>query len=387
MADFLILDENKNSNNDNEKSKETRQVKNVSFIDKLNNLILSLQKITTKEKVIFYRLLSTMTNAWMTLVKSVKVLETQEKNPVFKKVLWRLCEELKEWKELSECLSLYPDSFSEAEIWIVKSWETTGQLNSVLTDLANQIEKVESLNWKIKSAMIYPLFILVVVIGVISVMMIKVVPNLLNIFEDKSALPETTLLLINISDAFRDYWFWFILIAFIIFVLVSVWKKTPDGKYLFDKILLYLPVFWEINKKLILSKFSRVFAWLVWSGVSVVESLNITAAAVWNEVYKQRILLVWEDISVWIRMWESLDWDKLFPEMMIQMIQVGEQTAKLDQTILKVADFYDEEVDNTIKVLNKLLEPFIIVTLAVVVWFIALAIMQPIMWLADTVAS
>jgi len=323
----------------------------------------------------------------MTLMKSILVLEKQEKNPVFKQILWRFGEELKEWKNLSECLEEYPASFSEAEIWIIKSWEKTWQLNKVLSDLASQIEKVESLTWKIKSAMMYPMFIIVVVIGVVAVMMTAIVPKLLDIFDDKSTLPASTKLLMSISDAFRWYWFLFIIIIVVIVFIVSIWKKTPDWKYIFDNVMLHIPVFWSINKKLILSKFSRVFSWLVGSWVSVVESLKITSAAVWNEVYKQRILLLSEDISIWIKMWESLDGDKLFPEMMIQMIQVWEQTAKLDQTILKVADFYDDEVDNTISILNKLLEPFIIVTLAIIVWFIAMAIMQPIMNLADTVSQ
>jgi type IV pilus assembly protein PilC len=118
-----------------------------------------------------------------------------------------------------------------------------------------------------------------------------------------------------------------------------------------------------------------------------VESLVITAEAVWNEVYKQRILLLSQDVAWGIKIWESIDGDKLFPDMIVQMIQVWEQTAKLDQTIDKVADFYDEQVDNTISVINKLLEPFILITLAVVVWFIAIAIMQPIMNLSETVSN
>lgn len=386
MTDFLILDDEKNSWNDNDVQNTISSDSEGTFMDKINSLVLAMQSIKTKEKVIFYNLLSTMTNAWITLIKAIKVLEKQEKNPVFKKILWRFGEELKEWKNLSECLEMYPASFAEAEIWIIKSWEKTGQLNQILADLATQIEKVESLNWKIKWAMIYPLFILIVVIGVVAVMMIMIVPKLLEIFDDKSVLPASTKILMSVSDIFRDYWFIMIAIAVISYVSTMIWKKTPDGKYMFDNILLHIPVFWQINKKLVLSKFSRVFAWLTWSGVSVVEWLNITSSAVWNEVYKQRILLLAEDISVWIKMWESLDGDKLFPEMMIQMIQVWEQTAKLEHTILKVADFYDGEVDNTIRVLNKLLEPFIIVTLAIVVWFIAMAIMQPIMNLADTVA-
>ncbi len=387
MADFLILDDDKNLWNDNNVKNNTRGTSTSSFLDKLNDFVISMQTVKTKEKVIFYRLLSTMTNAWMTVLKSILVLEKQEKNPIFKGILWRFSEELKEWKNLSECLDLYPSSFAEAEVWIIKSWEKTGQLNQALIDLSNQIEKVDSLTWKIKSAMMYPMFIILVVIWVVSVMMTMIVPKLLDIFDDKSVLPASTKALMAVSDIFRDYWLVFIILGFVTFVWVSVWKKTPDWKYIFDKIMLHIPVFWAINKKLTLSKFSRVFSWLTGSWVSVVESLKITSSAVWNEVYKQRILLLAEDISAWIKMWESLDWDKLFPDMMIQMIQVWEQTAKLDQTILKVADFYDDEVDNTIRVLNKLLEPFIIVTLAVIVWFIAMAIMQPIMNLADTVAG
>lgn len=387
MADFLIMDDDKNSWNDNNVQNESSSKNTGGLVDKLNDFVISLQSVKTKEKVIFYRLLSTMTNAWMALLKAVLVLEKQEKNPIFKSILWRFSEELKWWKNLSECMELYPHSFSEAEIWIIKSWEKTGMLNSVLNDLSNQIEKVESLTWKIKSAMMYPMFIIVVVIAVVAVMMTMIVPKLLDIFDDKSTLPASTKVLMTISDLFRDYWFFMLIILVVAVVTIAIWKKTPDWKYIFDNIMLKIPVFWAINKKLVLSKFSRIFSGLSSSWVSVVESLRITATAVWNEVYKQRLLLLSEDISVWIKMWESLDGDKLFPDMMIQMIQVWEETAKLDKTILKVADFYDDEVDNTISVLNKLLEPFIIVTLAVIVWFIALAIMQPIMNLADTVTQ
>lgn len=387
MADFLIMDDEKNSWNDNNVKNDSSSVKTMSFTDQLNDFIISLQSVKTKEKVVFYRLLSTMTNAWMTLIKSILVLEKQEKNPIFKSILLKFSEELRQWKNLSECLEMYPASFSEAEIGVIKSWEKTWQLNQVLNDLSNQIEKVESMSWKIKSAMMYPMFIIVVVIGVVAVMMTMIVPKLLEIFEDKSTLPASTKALMIISDLFKSYWYIFIILAIVSFITISIWKKTPDWKYIFDSLILKIPIFWEINKKMILSKFARTFSWLSSSWVSVVESLKITSAAVWNEVYKQRVLLLSEDISWWIKMWESLDWDKLFPDMMVQMIQVWEETAKLDKIILKVADFYDDEVDNTITVLNKLLEPFIIVTLAVIVWFIALAIMQPIMNLADTVSQ
>ena len=167
----------------------------------------------------------------------------------------------------------------------------------------------------------------------------------------------------------------------------KAWKKLPSGKYWYDKLILKIPVFWPLMTKLILSKFARIFWGLLNSWVSIVEALKIVSEALGNEVYRQRVLLLMEDVKQWMKIWESLDTDELFPDMMIQMIQVGEQTAKLDQTIEKVADLYDEQVDNTVSVLNKLLEPFIIVFLAVVVGFIAIAIMQPIMNLANQVSN
>ncbi len=356
-------------------------------LEKVNDWILSMQTIKVKEKLLFYRLLSTMTNAWMSLVKSVSVLEKQEKNPLLKKILNHFIEELKSWKTLSNCLSLYPKSFSDSEIWIINSWEKTWRLNTVLLDLSEQIEKISSISWKLKSAMIYPAFIILVVIWVIFVMMVMVVPKLLEIFSDKSKLPASTQILIAVSDFCVNYWYVIIIFVLAIVLFVKIWKKTSTWKYMWDQFMLKIPVFWELNKKLILSKFSRTLSWLMASWVSIVESFRIVSDTLWNEVYRQRVLLIMEDIQQWIKIWESLDWDKLFPPMMVQMIQVWEQTAKLDQTIIKVAEFYDEQVDNMITTLNKLLEPMIIVFLAVAVWSIAMAIMQPIMNLAETVSE
>lgn len=357
------------------------------MMDKINDFLISMQKVKIKEKLIFYRLLSTMTNAWLSLVKSITVLRDQEKNPVFKRILSVFIDELRWGKTLSDCLAMYPASFSDDEIWIIGSGEKTWKLNEVLIDLADQIEKVSSISWKLKSAMIYPAFIMLVVTGVIMVMMVVVVPKLLDIFEDKSALPLSTQVLISVSDFLTDYWYLIVISAVIAVVVIKIWKKTPWGKYLYDNFMFKIPIFGNMTQKLILSRFSRVLSGLIWSGVSIIWAFQIVSESVWNEVYRQRILLLKEDVWQWIKIWEALDGDKLFPPMMVQMIQVWEQTAKLDKTILKVADFYDEEVDNMIATLNKLLEPMIIVFLAVVVGWIAMAIMQPIMNLADTVSQ
>ena len=383
MADFLILDNEKKNDNVN----NVYNRKKSWFFWQIGELFYSFQKIKTKEKIQLYRLLSTMLNAWLTLVKAVWVLEKQQKKGTYKKILMRFSENLTSWKRLSDCLADFPNDFSEAEVWMVKSGEKTWQLTDVLMELAIQTERLDSINWKIKSAMIYPTFIVLVVVSVVYVIMTMVVPKLVEVFWDKETLPNSTKNLISVSEFLSNNWVFILIFLIVLYVFFFFWRRTPTWAYIFDEYVFKIPIFWPMMKKIILSKFSRIFSWLISSWVSVLESLRITAEAVWNEVYKQRILLINEDVSKGIKIWESLDWDKLFPDMMVQMVQVWEETAKLEETVLKVSDYYDEEVDNTIANINKLLEPIIIISLAIVVGFIAMAILEPIMNLADTVSN
>lgn len=384
MSDILILE---NDNKENQNSLDNQSLYSKWLVERLNEYLLSSQNIKTKEKVVIFRLLATMVDAGLSLMKALAILEKQEKNLVVKTTLYKIWEELKSWKSLSYALSLFPNSFWWSETGMIESWEKTWRLNTSLLNLAEQIEKISSINGKIKSALMYPAMIILVVIWVIFVMMTMVVPKLLEIFEDKSKLPASTQLLMSISNVFTNYWWLMIILAVWWTIFISIWKRTEVWKYKFDMFMLKIPVFWDIIEKIILSKFARTLSGLLSSWVSIVEALRITSEAVWNEVYKQRIMLIRDDIRQWLKIFESMEWDKLFPDMMVQMIQVWEQTAKLDTIIIKIADFYDEQVDNKVNVINKLLEPFIIVTLAIIVWFIAISIMQPIMNLADTVSN
>ena len=366
MSDITILEEEKSQYSNKNKSGWFRDDK--SFMDKINEYLLASQSLKVKDKVVFYRLLSTMINAWISITKAVWILEKQEKKAtVLKFILQKFQTDLKSWKWLSECMWDFPTSFWNAEIWMVESWEKTWKLNTSLNDLADQVEKLASINWKLKSALMYPLMIIVVVFWVVWVMMVVVVPKLLEIFEWWDNLPASTQLLIIISDFFVYYWWVMLLVSAWLFVFLKIRNKTPTWKYNIDNFLLKIPVFGMITQKIILSKFARVLSWMLSSWVSIVESLRITSEAVWNEVYRQRILFIRDDIKKWLKIYESIDWDPLFPEMLISMIEVWEQTARLDKIILKIADFYDEEIDNTVWMINKLLEPIIIVFMAVVV--------------------
>ena len=369
-----------------EKKSKLESFAELSITKKINEYLVSVQNVSIKDKLIFFRLLATVINAWVSVLKAFSILKKQEKNPVMIHVLSKMEDMLREWHPLSYCLEAFPWSFSQTDIGMIKAWEKTGKLNETLLDIAKQTEKLHSISSKIKSAMIYPAMIMIVVLWVIMVMMTMVVPKLVEIFEWKESLPASTRWLMALSDFFTHYWL--LVILWIIWIVIGfiIWKKIPAWRYTYDNFIFKIPIFGDINRKLILSKFSRLFWGLLFAWVSIIEALKIVSEAVWNEVYRQRILLLVEDVKQWIKIGEALEGDKLFPDMMVQMIQVWEKTAKIDETIEKVADFYDEQVDNKVTVLNKLLEPFIIIFLAVVVWTIAVAIMEPIMQMADTIS-
>lgn len=376
MEDIVILD---SQGQDSKKKKEGFTLASIDA------WLISKQKMKLKHKVIFFRLLATMVNAGIPVLKGLSILEKQEQNPVIKNVYEKLITSIKGGKNLSTTLKTFGGTFSDAEASIIESGEKTGRLNSALIQLADQIEKVDSVTKKIKGALIYPVAIICVMFGSITVLMTMVVPKLVEMFGDKSKLPPLTQFLMSTSDVFVGYW-WLMILAIVAFIVgVMIWKETDEGRYRFDGILLRLPIFGPVLRKVILSKFSRVLSNLLSSGISIVESLRIVSDVVNNEVYRQRILALRDDVKRGVKIGENLEDDRLFPEMLVQMIKIGEETAKLDSIILKVADFYDEEVDNTINAINKTLEPVIIVTMAVVIGFIAVGIMQPIMNLSETI--
>jgi len=379
MSDILILDT---------KTEQKESDITAGFsIESINKWLISKQGIKTEQKVIFFRLLATMVNAGLSIMKAMTILEKQEKNIILKKLYGNIIAEIKTGKNLSQTLREYGENFSDSECSIIESGEKTGKLNSSLIQLAEQVEKVSSMSKKLKGALMYPAAIVVVMIGSVMVLMTLVVPKIVEIFGDKDKLPPLTKMLIGTSDFFVHYWWSIIIFAVGFVIFVSFWKQTESGKYRFDSILLNFPILGKVIQKVVLSKFSRIPSNLLSSGVSIVESLRIISEVVGNEVYRQRILLLREDVKRGIKIGESLEDDKLFPEMLVQMIKVGEETAKLDTIILKIADFFDEEVDTTINSINKLLEPIIIVTMAIVVGVIAVGVMQPIMNLADVVSE
>lgn len=370
-----------------EKFETPKTLVQKSWWDTINDALIANQKVRLKDKVTFYRLLATMVNAGLTVLQAIKVLHQEQKNPVMKKVQESMIRDIQSGHSLSATLKLFPKSFSDSEIAMIESGEKTGKLNVALLQLATQIEKLSSLSKKLIGALIYPALIIVVMIGVIFVLMWQVVPKLIGIFADFGGLPPATQTLVNASGFVQSYWYLFIVSPFVAFSALGAWRRTEHGLYITDRILLKIPGVGQLLQKIIVSRFSRLLASLMSSGVSIVEALRIISGALGNEVYRQRILLLRDDVTRGVTMGTSLENDPLFPDMVTQMIKVGEETAKIDSIIIKVADFYDEEVDGAVSAVNKIIEPVIIVTMAVVVGFIAYAIMSPIMQLSDVISQ
>ncbi len=194
-------------------------------------------------------------------------------------------------------------------------------------------------------------------------------------------------MILAMSDFFAAYWFFILVFLIVATILFLVWKKTPSGKYLFDKTVLKIPGFGKIVQKVVLSRFARVFSNLIGSGVAIVEAIRIVSSAVGNEAYRQRILLLRQDVRNGMKMAESLEGDPLFPELLVAMLRVGEETAQVGNTVIKIAEFYDEEVDIAIGSIQKMIEPVILVVMGVVIAFIAMSVFQPLMGMAGTIGA
>ncbi len=355
------------------------------FIKYIKSFFWAQGSVTLRNKVIFFRIMATMVNASLTVLKSLTALRKQEKEVKMQKFYDFMIDKVQWWLTMHESLEAYYGNFTDAEISIIEAGERTGKLNSALIQIAEQTEKVDSITRKIKGAMTYPVLLIVGMGWCVTVLMVKVIPTLTSFFGDKEKLPDATRFIVNTSDFFKANWFFVFISLVIAYAIFSIWKKTKSGKYKFDQFLLVAPVYGPLVKKVILSRFARVFSNLVKSWVSVIEAIRIVASAVGNEVYHQRLLLMRQDVKNGMKMAESLEDDPLFPDLLISMLRVGEETAQIGETIIKIADFYDEEVDIAIGNVQKMIEPIILAVMAVVIGFIAVGIFQPIMNLAGTI--
>ncbi|PIP16964.1 MAG: hypothetical protein COX44_02500 [Candidatus Portnoybacteria bacterium CG23_combo_of_CG06-09_8_20_14_all_37_13] len=337
------------------------------------------ERITLKDLAIFTRQLAVLIESQVPLVSSLRSLIEQTRKKSFQEIIFALAADVEAGMPFSDSIAKNPKVFSNLYVSMVKTGETSGTLDKSLLYLADHLEHEYDMASKIKSAMIYPAFILIAFIGVIILMLVFVFPRItLLLGEANQQLPIMTRILINFTEIFKTYW-WAGLII-LLFLGIGLWyyRKTPNGREKFDYLKIRLPIFGSLFQKIYMARFSSNLATLVAGGIPIINSLQIVAKVVSNKIYEQIILEAAERVKVGEQIALVFEGNKHIPAMVTQMIRVGEQTGQLDVVLEGLAKFYKREVDNALAGLTELIQPVLIVGMGIMVGFLVLSILMPI---------
>ena len=337
------------------------------------------KKVKLDDLVIFSRQLATMVEAGIPLVNVLDILGQQVENKAFGETVKKLKDDVETGSSFSQALAKHPRIFSALYINMVRAGESSGMLDEILNRVAVYLEKTATLQRKVKSAMVYPIAVITISIAITIFLLVKVVPTFKGIFDMLGgSLPLPTQILLAVSDFLRK-WFVYGLVGVIVAVIAIMrGSKTEGGKLALDTIVLKLPVFGNIIKKVSVAKFSRTFSTLVKSGVPILSSLDIVAKTSGNKIVEKAVNNAKKAVQEGKNLAEPLSKTPVFPPMVVRMISVGEQAGELEKMLSKIADFYDEQVDAAVDGLTSLIEPMIILFLGVIVGGIVLAIFMPI---------
>ena len=346
--------------------------------------------VDAKELVQFVRQFATMIDAGLPLVQCLDILSTQTPNKIFATALKDIKTTVEGGSTFSDSLRRHPKIFDELFVNLVQAGELGGILDTILNRLATYIEKRVKLARQVKGALTYPIAVVIIAAGVMSVLMIFVIPSFENMFKDfgsKEGLPKLTQIVIGFSKAFIANLPYLALGAIATSVAVTYTYRTPKGKKFFHKLMLSLPIFGTLFQKIAVARFTRTLGTLLSSGVPIMDALEVVAKTAGNVIVEEAILYVRLKISEGKNMAEPLAEKKIFPSMVVQMLGVGEQTGALDTMLSKVADFYEEEVDVAVAALTSLLEPIMMVGIGGMVGTVMVAMYLPIFSLAGKIKS
>lgn len=346
------------------------------------------QKVTTRDLVIFTRQFATMIDSGLPLVQCLDILSRQNDNRTFKKVLTAVKEDVESGSTFAAALGRHPKVFNELYVNLVAAGEVGGILDTILNRLAVYIEKALKLKKKVKSAMTYPATIVGIAVVVISVIMIFVIPSFEKMFADFGGeLPAPTRFVINLSNLIQRYFLVFIGVFVASSWMIKRYYQTPVGRLQMDALFLRLPVVGVLIRKVSVAKFSRTLGTMVSSGVPILDGLDIVSKTAGNKVVENAIINVRKSISEGKTIAEPLEASGVFPPMVCQMISVGEQSGSIDVMLNKIADFYDDEVDDAVGNLTSMMEPLLMLFLGTTVGGLVIAMYLPIFKLAGAVGG
>ncbi len=337
-------------------------------------------KASKNDLVLFTRQLSTMVSAGLALLEAIEVLGTQADSPGLRITCEKIAAELRGGSDLSSAMQTCPKVFNPLYISMVRAAEASGQMDIILSRLADYQESSQALQREIKSAMTYPVISLVLVLGITAFLMLGVVPTFRQVFDGLgSDLPALTEFVLNLSAWMKNYWMWILLVSGGSIGALVAFIRTERGGYMFDSFSLRAPVFGPICRKVALARFSRTFATLIRSGVPIMATLDIVSETAGNRVISRAVDGSKDSVRSGQLLSEPLGKAKVFPPMVVRMIAIGERTGALEALLEKIAEFYDSQVKAAIKSLTSLIEPLLISFMGVIVGGVVLSVFLPIL--------
>ncbi len=362
----------------------------ISIKEQKQSEIISLSSLlkrnTTSDLVLFTRQLSSILASGLTLMQALSILKEQTTSVAMREVVNGVIADVQEGKPFSSAISKYPKVFTPIYISLIRAGESSGFLDKILDRLADNLEKSQKLHSTISSALLYPIIVVTLMVGVMGVMMVFVIPQLTVLYQNLNIpLPFTTQVVVGISNFAVT--FWPLVIGFIVLVvfLYKRWVKTDSGSLIYDEIVLKLPVFGRLIQLQVLTEFASTLGLLISAGTLVVQSLVDTADVAGNKIYKNAIIDISHRVEKGISVGDAMATYTIFPPLLVQMMRIGEQTGKLDESLLKVSEYFEREVEGTVKGLTTALEPFIMIVLGVGVAFLIISIITPIYNLTSSI--
>ena len=355
--------------------------------DLLENVSFLQPSVKQKDVILFCRQFSTMIDAGLPIIQCLDILHSQQENLTFKKMLKKIKDSVESGSTLAEALKAYPKHFDALFVNMIHAGETGGILDTILRRLSSYMEKAAKLKAKVKGALTYPIVTIVIAIIVLAVILIFVIP----VFEEMFAgfghdLPAPTKVVIAMSDFAKDKCLAILGAMILFFFAFRRSYKTEKGRTYIDRMVLRLPVFGDLLRKVAVAKFTRTMGTMLGSGVAILEALDIVGKTAGNKTIEDAIIKVRAGISEGRTMADPLAESGVFPSMVCQMISVGEATGALDAMLGKIADFYDEEVDQAVENLTSLIEPFMLVFLGVTIGGLVVAMYLPIFKMAGAIS-
>ncbi len=355
-------------------------IKTVKIKKKPKPLFSKKKKIVGADIAGFARQLATMITAGVPMVQSLDIIAKGHENPAMQELVTAIKNHVEAGNSLADALAQHPRYFDDLFVSLVEAGEQSGSLESLLDKIATYKEKTEAIKAKIKKAMFYPISVLIIALVVSAILLIFVVPTFEDLFKDFGAdLPAFTTFVIHLSE-FMQQWWWVIFGAIIvsIYAFVFVHRRSEEFRNSVDRLLLKLPVFGPVFEKSAIARFARTLATMFAAGVPLVEALNSVAGATGNSVYQKATLQIRDDTTTGMQIQQSIRNTGVFPNMVVQMVAIGEESGSLDHMLSKVADFYEEEVDNMVDSLSSMLEPLIMAILGVLIGGLVIAMYLPI---------